>query len=397
MARSPQAIPVLTALTLLCAPGVACQTGQVQTGLEIGGVPAINFDADEGFGYGAIAELYQYGDGSADPYRWTLQPTVFLTTEGRRDFTVFFDAPALAGGWRVDAYLGSQEQIASPYYGVGNASVFDEARVTDADPYYYRFGRTRRSATVNLQRGLGDTPVRVLLGAGVSKGSIVAVPEAEGTTLLATELASGARAEADGWANYVRGGLVYDTRDRQTAPRRGTWTEVLVQRVDEALGSASSYTRLTFTDRRYLSAGPLTLAHRILVQNVSEGVPLHDLHRVQTSFKQQEGLGEAKSVRGVLKNRFIGRGLMIWNAELRYRALEFGLLGKPFHVVLSAFADAGRVWEDGVQVDELFTDLHRGYGGGVRIGMGENFTVAFDGGTSAETGLQIYIGLGYLY
>ena len=35
--------------------------------------------------------------------------------------------------------------------------------------------------------------------------------------------------------------------------------------------------------------------------------------------------------------------------------------------------------------------------GGVRIGMGENFTLAVDGGTSAETGLQVYVGLGYLY
>ena len=30
-------------------------------------------------------------------------------------------------------------------------------------------------------------------------------------------------------------------------------------------------------------------------------------------------------------------------------------------------------------------------------GMGENFIVALDGATSTETGLQIYIGLGYLY
>jgi len=37
----------------------------------------------------------------------------------------------------------------------------------------------------------------------------------------------------------------------------------------------------------------------------------------------------------------------------------------------------------------------RGFGG-VRLGMGENFVVAVDGGTSRETGLPIYIGLGYL-
>lgn len=369
-----------------------------QTGLEFGGVPAINYDADEGFGYGAIVELYHYGEGTRAPYLWTLQPTVFLTTEGRRDFTLFFDAPhVLPGGWRLDAYLGSAKQLATPYYGLGNESVYAADAVSDVNPYFYRFGRTRRSATLNVQRALGGSPVRVLLGMGAVHGSIVPVPYGQGTTLLAQETAtSGARLE-DGWSNFGRAGLVWDTRDRETGPTRGTWTEILVRRVDEALGSASSYTRWTFTDRRYFSAGPLVFAHRVLLQGASEGVPLHDLHSIQTSFKQQEGLGGAKSVRGVRKNRFVGRGMMLWNAELRYRALEFGLLGKPFHIVLSGFADAGRVWEENIQVDELLSGLHRGYGGGMRIGMGENFTVAVDAGTSSETGVQLYIGLGYLY
>ena len=368
------------------------------TGLEFGGVPAINYDADEGFGYGAIVELYHYGDGTRAPYLWTLQPTVFLTTEGRRDFTLFFDAPhALPGRWRLGAYLGSAKQLATPYYGLGNASAYDPDAVSDLNPYFYRFGRTRRSATVNLQHPLGDSPLRVLVGIGAVHGSIVTVPYSEGTTFLEQDTALSAGQLEDGWTNYGRAGLVWDSRDRETGPTRGTWTEVLVQRVSEHLGSSASYTRWTFTDRRYFNAGPLVFAHRVLLQGTSESVPLHDMHLIQNSFKQQEGLGGAKSVRGVLKNRFVGRGMMVWNAELRYRALDFGLMGKPFHMVLSGFADAGRVWEEGVQFGEVFSDLHRGYGGGMRIGMGENFTVAVDAGTSSETGLQLYIGLGYLY
>jgi hypothetical protein len=51
----------------------------------------------------------------------------------------------------------------------------------------------------------------------------------------------------------------------------------------------------------------------------------------------------------------------------------------------------------GVNPAELLSDLHRGYGGGLHVGRGENFVVSVDAATSAETGLQIYIGLGYLY
>ncbi|NIP56686.1 MAG: hypothetical protein GWM92_01105, partial [Gemmatimonadetes bacterium] len=46
---------------------------------------------------------------------------------------------------------------------------------------------------------------------------------------------------------------------------------------------------------------------------------------------------------------------------------------------------------------ELLSDLHHGYGGGVRVGMGENFVVALDAGHSAQATLPLYIGLGYLY
>lgn len=146
MTRYTRTLLVLAASTFGALPARA------QTGLEVGAVPAISFDADEGFGYGAIAELYDYGDGSLGPYRWTLQPTVFLTTGGRKDFTLFLDPPHLRERWRVSAFVGSEEHFATPWYGVGKAAPYDEARATDADPYYYRFGRTRRSATVDVQR-----------------------------------------------------------------------------------------------------------------------------------------------------------------------------------------------------------------------------------------------------
>jgi len=382
-------------------PATSPSTADAQqgpAGLEVGGLPALNFDADEGIGYGALVELYQYGEGGLLPYVWSLRPTVFLTSEGRRDFTMFFDAPhLLASGWRLDAYLGSEEQIATPYYGIGNATAYDDVLDDDdgPDPFYYRFGRTRRSATFNLQRDLAETPLRWLIGAGLVRTSVLPVPENDGTTLYETVVSSTGHTA---WSNYVRTGLVWDSRDRETGPRSGVWTELLIQRVDESFGADADYTRWTFTDRRYFSLGEhVVLAHRYLLQGVGTGAPEHDLFQVQTSFKQQEGLGGAKTVRGVLKNRFAGRGMLVWNAELRWRAADFLLLGRSFHVVLSAFLDQGRVWDGNVRFDELVTDLHRGFGGGVRFGMGENFIVALDMGRSEEAGMPMYIGLGYLY
>src|SRR5450755_664373 len=108
--------------TTLCALGLATTTASAQspaapaaaTGWQLTGIPALNFDADEGFGYGAIIQAYNYGAGVA-PYRYTIQPTLFFTTKGRRDVSVFFDAPhLLSGGWRLGAYAARLQQLATP-------------------------------------------------------------------------------------------------------------------------------------------------------------------------------------------------------------------------------------------------------------------------------------------
>ena len=377
---------------------VAGSAQETSTGLVIAGLPALSYDSDEGYGYGVLAEIYQHGDGSRPPYLWTLQPKAYLTTRGRRDLTLFFDAPALLpGGWRASGYLGLEKRIDAPYYGVGNASTYDPALADPEgpDPHLYAYGRLRRIARVDLQRPLEGTPLRVLFGVGLASNEIDPVPRDEGSTVLAAELGSTVQ---EYWTNFVRAGLVWDTRDRETAPRAGTWSELLVQWVDEGLGADLGFTRWTFVHRRYVPLGErLVLAHRYLLQGVTADAPVEQLQRIETSFKEGEGLGGSSSVRGMLKNRYTGRGLLVWNTELRWRVVELGLFGRRFHVAASAFLDQGRVWNGAPRLKELLSDLHRGYGGGLHGGMGESFVASLFAGTSRETGLQIYVGLGYLY
>jgi hypothetical protein len=392
----------LLAASLAIAPTLQAQTRAPRRGLERSVLPALNFDADEKFGYGAVVEVYDYGEGTAAPYRWTVQPTVFLTTAGRRDFTVFVDAPhVLPGGWRVDAYAGSERQLATPFYGAGNETAYDAARDEEGgpDPYFYRYGLQRRQASANVQHRLGRLPLRVLLGAGAAHAAVDATPFDEGSTLLAESGA--ALGPMRGWSNHVRAGLVWDTRDRETAPRGGAWSEALVQRVDARLGSDRGYTRWTVTDRRYAStpSGRLTLANRVLLQGVEGDAPFWDLPVIASSFRQQEGLGGAKTLRGLPRNRYVGRGVLLWNTEARWRAAEFRapVLHRPSHVVLSAFVDKGRVWEDRVRLGEALEDLHVTGGGGVRLGLGESFVVAADAGWAKAAAPSVYVGLGYLF
>ncbi len=396
------------AALLLTAPAVSllnAQESPAPTGWEPAGLPALNYDSDEGFGYGVLLELYNYGDGGYSPYRFTLQPTVFLTTGGRREITLFFDAPhLLPEGWRIDASVGNRRQFAIPYYGLGNTLVYDALLEDSEGPYYFRYGGSQRLAGVNVQRSLGNTPLRVLVGVGATHTDVDPLPKDATATLLDQVIANagmpGSIPETipGGWSNHLRGGLVWDTRDRETGPHRGTWSEVLVQAVPEFLGSESGYVRWTLVDRRYVPLGDrLTFANRVIVQDVEGEAPFYDLSIIQTSFKQREGLGGSRTLRGIPRNRYVGKGLFLWNAELRWRAADFTVVGRSSHLVLSTFVDTGRVWADGLVLGEFLSDLHTAFGGGIRVGMGENFIAGLDVGRSSESSASLYINTGYMF
>lgn len=394
-----RALPRIAARSLFLAATALSATAasaQKPRGIEISGLPALNFDADEGFGYGLILALYAY-DANSPTYRWTVQPTVFLTTEGRRDYTVFFDAPSRADRpWRTTLFAGHEQQLAAPYYGLGNATDYQSAVERGSTRYFYRYGRIRDRIALDLQHSLGNPSLRALVGAGVSNDKINLTPFDSGTTLIQRDLHN--VTPASGHTNYLRAGLTWDTRDREIGTLSGTWADVIVQRVDKALGASTSYTRWTTTARHYQPlGGRLTLANRLLVQDVAGDAPFYVLGEVQGAQKSQDGLGGASSVRGLPKDRYVGKGIVVSNNELRWRVADFSLHGRKSSLVLSSFVDAGRVWADGIDASTTFSDLHAGYGGGARLGFGQSFVVAVDVGHSAQSAAPIYIGLGYLF
>jgi len=390
--------PMFARLTfvMLVASAAAAHAQRAPHAVEISGVPALNFDADEGFGYGAILAFYGYAPGSA-AYRWTVQPTLFLTTEGRRDYTLFYDRPSAdRNAWRITAYGGREQQLATPYYGIGNDTPYDPTMENGNTRYFYRYGRDRIRATGDLQRSLGTHALRALVGAGVSTDRIDLTPFDSGSTLLERQL--GGQTPANGHTNYVRGGLTWDTRDREIGTHSGTWADVLVQRVDTRLGASSNYTRWTATARHYQPFGArVTFANRLLLQNTIGDAPFYVLGEIQTTQKPQSGLGGSSTIRGLPKDRYLGKGVLVSNNELRWRAKDFTFRGRPSVIELSGFVDAGRVWSDGVDLTTAAQDLHAGYGGGLRVGLGNSFVIATDVGHSAQAAAPVYIGLGYLF
>jgi outer membrane protein assembly factor BamA len=386
----------LSALLMLATTTASSLAAQRPAGVEVSGIPALNFDADEGLGYGAILALYKYEPGSTT-YRWTVQPTLFMTTRGRRDYTLFFDSPSTdTRPWRVTAYAGREQQLAAPYYGIGNETVYDAALETGPTRYYYRYGLDRLRASADVQHTLGRPSLRYLIGAGASSEKVDLTPFDSGSTLVERDM--NGRQPAATRTNYVRAGLTWDTRDREIGTTKGTWADLLVQRVDSKLGASWNYTRWTAAARHYQPlGGRVTLANRLVLQNTIGDPPFYSLAELPTTQKSQDGLGGTSSIRGIPKDRYVGKGILVSNNELRWHAADFGLIGRQSSLVLSGFVDGGRVWSDGVDLSSALRELHSGYGGGIRLGFGPSFVISTDVGHSSQSTAAIYIGLGYLF
>lgn len=386
--------------TLLLAVAVALpaqQPASAPTGHSLAGLPSLNFDADEGFGYGALIQYYDYGYSGVQPYRYAVQPAVFFTTRGRRDVTLFLDAPhLLPADWRLGAQLAREQQITAPYYGVGNFTENLASATSGTNPYFYRFGRTVIRSNADFQHSLGYPALRVLIGVATRTADVKTVPYDSGTTLLATQ--KGKTTLPTVQARLARVGLVWDTRDREIGPQNGNWSELLVQRAGRVLGGDQVFTRITGTVRQYVPlTSKVTLAERVVMQTVHGDPAVSEIFAVQSSFRDDEILGGATSIRGIPKNRYVGKGVAFANSELRWSATTFNVAGRSAGLILSAFADAGRVWTDGLDASQLFSDLHVGYGGGARVAAGPSFVIAADVGHSSESTAAIYLGLGYLF
>jgi len=255
--------------------------------------------------------------------------------------------------------------------------------VTAADVTNARRGAARRGSE-NAER------------IGSRTAHVNTVPYDSGTTLLEqqTRLAKLPVTET----RYARLGLVFDTRNTEIGPHSGNWSDLLVQRAGKVLGGNQDFTRITGTVRQYVPLGEkFTLAERVVMQTVHGNPAISEIFTLQNSYRDDEFLGGATSIRGLPKNRYVGKGVAFANSELRWSATQFSFRLHPVQVILSGFVDAGRVWTDGVDISEVFTDLHAGYGGGVHFAVGPSFVASADVGHSSQTTAAVYIGVGYIY
>ncbi len=440
---------ILVAPTLLAAQENPDSTqirkkDKIKTGWNFGGLPVLGYDSDLGLQYGALANIYYYGDGSTYPqYFHSFYFEISRTTKGGGINQFFFDSKKLIPGIRLTADVTYLTEKALNFYGFnGYQAVYTPSweDVQNSDyrtRMFYRHERELLRIGADFQ-GKFFTPrlnwlagfTFLTIGTGqvdidkLNKGvkEEKKLPDVPGLYDEYVSWGLLSQNEKDGGMNnLVKLGLIYDTRDNEPNPMKGIWSELLIALSPKFIGDGKfGFAKISVIHRQYFSLikNDLSFAYRLGYQGTIAGkVPFYIQTYMLNSFSQTttiDGLGGSRTLRGILRNRVAGDGVAYGNAEFRWKFYRFRLIKQNFYLALNAFADAGMVVQpikldktmipDSVNQHLYFSSAqdypHVSVGGGFRIVMNQNFIISADYGRALDTrdGRDgLYVGLGYLF
>ena len=446
-------------LISMLALSVSGQEKKVKTGWKFGGaLPAVTYDSDLGFQYGALAEFFNYGDGSKYPdFLDHTYTEISHYTKGSGIFRFMFESNHLIPGVHMTSDLSYLPDQASHFFGFnGYESVFnkeweDNKSATSAyrTRMFYRYQRNQFRFKNDFQGKLSGDHIKWSAGfafqdfmnnsvdiARLNKGKSVKLPDVDVQPGLferykALGLISSNEANG-GWVNTVKVGLMWDSRDNKPNPMKGLWEEIGVEAAPKFLGNDWGFSRFYVIHRQYftLIEKDLSFVYRVGFQTTLSGdVPFFYKSQVITSMltgANNEGLGGSKTLRGILLNRVIGDGFVLGNFELRWKPVYFKLFKQECYVGLTGFYDLGRITKKVKLPDNLETTFntlytnpenglsenysdyfkpgtekfHQSAGISVMLVMNQNFVIAIDLGKAfnAQDGnIGFSIGLNYLF
>ncbi len=349
---------------------------KVREGWRFGGaLPAITYDSNLGFQYGALVEFYNYGKPSVYPdYLDHTYTEVSRYTKGSGIYRMMYETNHLLGKTYFSIDVSYLPDKAYDFYGFnGYESIFNSDwtdNELESPPYktamYYRLERNQFRVKSDLQGKLAGEHIKWSAGFAFNNFSISEVDidkinegkddplpsntEQPGLYKLYQDLMLISDNEADGgWVNTVKAGVMWDSRDNRSNPMKGLWTEIGIEFAPDFMGNDWAFSKLYFTHRQYFTLIPedLSFAYRLGYQTTITGdVPFFYQSQVITSRltgATNEGLGGSSSLRGVLRNRVVGDGFVYGNFELRWKPIYFKFMKADWYIGTNLFYDIGRV------------------------------------------------------
>ncbi|MBQ0024103.1 MAG: BamA/TamA family outer membrane protein [Bacteroidales bacterium] len=418
---------LLTAFLMLFEASAEEKKEIVKTGLNFGPLPIIAFDQDKGLEYGAILNIFNFGDGSTYPNpksQWYFEAAFY--TKGSQIFRITYDDRTLIPGVRMSAAIDISNDKALDFYGFnGYQSYYDSSLPSG----YYRMGRVLPYAKVDFT---GKIAKNLYWKAGYhfkyfkikSFESESLKPVMGYNTFFDLYKGLGLISEEDadgGVTSAVRVGIMYDSRDVENAPTKGIWAEANAEYAPKFLGTSKDYLKYHVCARGYLPLfhKKLILAGRTTLEGFA-GTPAFyalpfDLG-TGTQF-DRDGFGGYRTIRGMIRNRLVAKSVFYWNAEARWSFVNFQWIKQNFALCLSGFCDGGSTVEEypitglmPFHAGPVYKDAKDGFhftaGGGFRLIMNHNFIIAVEYGhpinrkelmLQDNMGGSFYVNTGFLF
>ncbi len=418
------------------------KTDSIKTGWNFGALPAISFDTDLGFQYGALVNFFNYGDGKRFPsFNHSLYFEISHFTKGSGVYRFYYTSDRLLKNFDFSLDMTYLTDQANDFYGFnGYESVLNKTwEDQNSDNYktrmFYKFQQNNFRFKVDLQHKIGDSHFKWVAGMNLQNFALSSVdlgklnknksgadvlPNVPGLYEKYIDWGIISAGEANGgFVPELKAGIVYDTREVKVNPMKGVWTEAVLTTVPKFLGAESGFTRVSITHRQYftLVKNNLSFAYRLGWQQTLGGhVPFYFesqmITTVMTGYATY-GLGGSRYLRGARRDRVYGDGVVYGNFELRWKFARMNFIGQKFYWGLNTFMDMGQVTKKinvpNIQLlHETTSDyfnpgaekMHYTYGAGLRLAMNQNFVISLDYGMAANSqdgDKGTYIGLNYLF
>ena len=413
----------------------------IKKGLSFGPLPIVAFDQDRGLQYGALLNIFDFGDGSYYPHprqQWYIEAAAF--TKGTRQLFLTYDTRNLIPNVRMSLAATVMMDQAMDFYGYnGYQAIYQADSVNywqnrsnkDGMPHEYMtaFYRLDRRAISVKADFVGRLPWKNWFWQGsylvsnyryrpidrniINKGK----PDNEKfptdknpitgeylyKTLYEHYIGWGIipeNEEGGGFVSAPRIGLMYDSRDFEAAPSRGIWAEANLTLAPKFLGTTHQFNRYMLIWRHYIPIPNenLVFAYRLNYQGSIGGyVPYYMMPVFSTIGREWErdGLGGYRTIRGIMRGRIQSLDKAFFNTELRWRFTRFTVANQNVMLAMNAFVDGGmptrmydNSWRGDSRADKRFYNkyvnqnernrLHTAAGGGFRVIINRNFIIAVD-------------------
>jgi len=421
---------IILALIILTFTSLQAQE-TAKKGFNLGVLPAVSFNSDEGFQYGAILNLFNYGDGANYPkYDQSYYLELSKYTKGSTVMRFYFDSDQLLKGVRTFIDLSYITEDMLDFFGYNGYQSEYSSSLESSNRAFYKMSQKQFRLLADFR---GNLPIEHLyweasynfvnyMNGSINYDKLTDLTPGEslyekyvGWNVIKAKEADG------GIVSAFKAGVLYDTRNALNNPDKGFSSEALIE-IAPGFMNESPYARYSLMHKHYqcLIEDRLNLAVRIGVQGKigKNEIPFYRRTVFMSPFANRTSptaLGGANSLRGIMRNRIVGDAFALGNFELRWKVLNFRLINQNFYLGLNGFFDTGYIldpidWDlsnlsqdDKTNYFNLDTKdrFHSSLGGGLKVAMNQNFIVSVEMGKplneSDGSKMGTYINLNYLF